>query len=130
MAWDHSGQFLYGLAPGSGVILVMQRGHSAVRRLATVPKGSGRLSGLAVDADGGVWTALQDGWSVVRFAPDGNQDRVIGLPVPCPSDLALAPAQGKGPARLFVSSARQAVSLEALGNAPLSGRLFCIDLPL
>lgn len=130
MAWDHSGQVLYGLAPGSGVILVMQRGHSAVRRLATVPKGSGRLSGLAVDADGGVWTALQDGWSVVRFAPDGNQDRVIGLPVPCPSDLALAPAQGKEPARLFVSSARQAVSLEALGNAPLSGRLFCIYLPL
>ncbi len=127
LAWDPSGQFLYGLAPESGVILVMQRGQSAVRRLATVPKGSGRLSGLAVDDDGGVWTALQDGWSVVRFAPDGNQDRVIGLPVPCPSDLALAPAQGKGPARLFVSSARQAVSLEALGNAPLSGRLFCIE---
>lgn len=128
MAWDASGQFLYGLAPESGVILVMQRGHAAVRRLATVPKGSGRLSGLAVDAGGGVWTALQDGWSVVRFAPDGNQDRVIGLPVPCPSDVA--PAQGKGPARLFVTSARQAVSMEALGSAPLSGRLFCIDLPL
>ncbi len=127
LAWDPSGQFLYGLAPESGVILVMQRGQSAVRRLATVPKGSGRLSGLAVDDDGGVWTALQDGWSVVRFAPDGHQDRVIGLPVPCPSDLALAPAHGKEPARLFVSSARQAVSLEALGNAPLSGRLFCID---
>lgn len=130
LAWDARGQFLYGLAPESGVILVMQRGQNAVRRLATVPKGSGRLSGLAVDADGGVWTALQDGWSVVRFAPDGNQDRVIGLPVPCPSDLALAPARGKGPRQLFVTSARQAVSMEALANAPLSGRLFCIDLPL
>ncbi|MDO8252140.1 MAG: IclR family transcriptional regulator C-terminal domain-containing protein, partial [Rhodoferax sp.] len=80
LAWDSTGQSLYGLSRESGVILLMQRGHASVRRLATVPKGSGRLSGLAVDANGGVWTALQDGWSVVRFSPDGNQDRVIGLP--------------------------------------------------
>lgn len=81
-----------------------------------------------MDADGGVWTARQDGWSLVRFALDGNQDRVIGLPVPCTSDLALAPAQGKAPARLFVRSARQVVSLEALGNAPLSRRLFSVEI--
>ena len=124
LAWDGTGQLLYGLSRESGVILVMQRGQSLVRRLATVPKGSGRLSGLAVDAAGGVWTALQDGWSVVRFSPDGNQDRVIGLPVPCPSDVALG---GPGLHTLYVTSARQPVSLEALGNAPLSGRLFRID---
>jgi sugar lactone lactonase YvrE len=124
LAWDSTGQSLYGLSRESGVILLMQRGHVSVRRLATVPKGSGRLSGLAVDANGGVWTALQDGWSVVRFSPDGNQDRVIGLPVPCPSDVALG---GEGLNTLYVTSARQAVSLEALGNAPLSGRLFCIE---
>ncbi|MEO6322094.1 MAG: SMP-30/gluconolactonase/LRE family protein [Polaromonas sp.] len=124
LAWDGTGQLLYGLSRESGVILVMQRGQSLVRRLATLPKGSGRLSGLAVDGAGGVWTALQDGWSVVRFSPDGNQDRVIGLPVPCPSDVALG---GPHLHTLYVTSARQPVSLEALGNAPLSGRLFCID---
>lgn len=93
----------------------MQRGQAPVRRLATVPKGSGRLSGLAVDRSGGVWTALQDGWSVVRFSPDGNQDRVIGLPVPCPSDVALG---GERLDTLYVTSARQPVSLETLANAP------------
>jgi DNA-binding IclR family transcriptional regulator/streptogramin lyase len=124
LAWDRTGQLLYGLSRESGEILLMQRGQASVRRLATVPKGSGRLSGLAVDAKGGVWTALQDGWSVVRFSPDGNQDRVIGLPVPCPSDVALG---GEGLNTLYVTSARQAVSMDALGNAPLSGRLFCIE---
>lgn len=124
LAWDGAGQSLYGLSRESGVILVMQRGQTSVRRLATVPKGSGRLSGLAVDRSGGIWTALQDGCSVVQFSPDGNQDRVIGLPVPCPSDVALG---GERLDTLYVTSARQPVSLEALGNAPLSGRLFCID---
>ncbi|MDP3707279.1 MAG: SMP-30/gluconolactonase/LRE family protein [Polaromonas sp.] len=42
-----------------------------------------------MNTNGCVWTALQDGWSVLRFSPDGNQDRVIGLPVPCPSDVSL-----------------------------------------
>lgn len=124
LAWDGAGQLLYGLSRESGEILVMQRGQASLRRLATVPKGSGRLSGLAVDGAGGVWTALQEGWSVVRFSADGNQDRVIGLPVPCPSDVALG---GKNLDTLYVTSARHAVSLEALGNAPLSGRLFCIE---
>jgi len=125
LAWDGTGQILYGLAPESGVILVMQRGQSAVRRLATVPKGSGQLSGLSVDASGGIWTALQGGWSVLRFAPDGSQDRVIGLPVPNPGDVALG---GQGADTLYITSARQTVSLETLGSAPLSGRLFSVEL--
>lgn len=124
LAWDRAGQLLYGLAQGSGGILVMQRGQPAVRRLASIPRGSGRLSGLAVDGAGCIWTALQGGWSVVRFSPDGNQDRVVGLPVPCPSGLALG---GENLGTLYVTSARQPVSLEALGNAPLSGRLFSIQ---
>lgn len=125
LAWDSTGKALYGLARASGEILVMQRGQPAVRRLATVPKASGQLSGLAVDAAGGVWTALMGGWSVLRFGPDGSMDRVIGLPVPYPSDVALgAPAMNT----LYVTSSRQPVSLEALGSAPLSGRLFAVEL--
>ena len=103
----------------------MQRGQPAVRRLATVPTGSGLLSGLAVDASGGIWTALQGGWSVLRFAPDGSQDRVIGLPVPTPCDVAPG---GQGMGTLYVTSSRQPVSLETLGSAPLSGRLFEVEL--
>ncbi|MDO8249771.1 MAG: SMP-30/gluconolactonase/LRE family protein [Rhodoferax sp.] len=57
---------------------------------------SGNPGGLAVDGDAGVWLALTEGWSVMRLAPDGSVDRVIGLPVPSPTDLALASAPLSG----------------------------------
>jgi IclR family transcriptional regulator, acetate operon repressor len=121
MAWDANGGTLYAIAPDSGTVYMLRPGSATVRRLASVPKGSGRLSGLALDNDGGVWTALKDGWSVVRLSADGALDRVVGLPVPCPTDLAFGGASG---ASLFVVSSRDAVSMEALAAAPLSGRLF------
>jgi DNA-binding IclR family transcriptional regulator/sugar lactone lactonase YvrE len=123
LAWDAAGACLYGTAPDSGSIYLMTPGQRSVRRLATVPKGSGRLSGLALDASGGVWTALKDGWGVVRFAADGTLDRVVGLPVPCPTDLTLGGDDG---GTLYVTTARHELSIETLGSAPLSGRLFAI----
>jgi IclR family acetate operon transcriptional repressor len=123
--WSAQDNTLYAAAPASGTILMMQPGTAAVRRLATVPKGSGRISGLARDAAGGLWTALRDGWSVVRISPEGNLDRVMGLPVPCPTDVAIG---GPDMDQLFVTTARQPVSLDALANAPGSGRLFALGL--
>ena len=120
LGWHAEGRALYATAPGSGAILVMQPGQSAIRRLATVPKGSGRVSGLAFDKDGCIWTALCDGWSVVRFTADGQLERVVGLPVPCATDLAFCGG------RLLVTSARHSVPLDTLANAPLSGRLLSI----
>lgn len=99
LGWNTKSSSLYATGPVSGAILLMKPGQGAVRRLATVPKGSGRVSGLAFDAQGGIWTALCDGWSVVRFTPDGQLDRVVGLPVPCATDLAFSPVPdgaGKG----------------------------------
>lgn len=52
-------------------------------------------------------------------------DRVIGRPVPCPTDLAFG---GAGLSRLYVTTARQPVSLDALANAPWSGRLFALEV--
>ncbi len=127
MAWDAAGQSLRVATADSGTLYSAQVGSSALRRLATVPKGSGRLSGLAVDQAGGVWSALRNGWSVVRFEADGSVDRVIALPVPCPTDVAFGGVDGN---TLFVTSARDAVTREALDAAPLSGRLFAVrDVP-
>lgn len=122
LCWDAAGEQLHVAAPGSGSLVMLRTGSALVRRLATLPKGSGRISGLAVDEKGGAWTALCDGWSVVRVAADGTLDRVIGLPVPCPTDVALAGGQ------LFVTSARQPVPLDALEKSPLSGRLLCVAI--
>ena len=123
LAWDAASDTLYIAAAESGSLYSAQVGSASLRRLATVPKGSGRLAGLAIDRQGGVWSALRNGWSVVRFEANGSLDRVIALPVPCPTGVAFGGEQGEC---LFVTSARDAVTHEALDAAPLSGRLFVV----
>ena len=125
IAWDATGQRLYGIAPQSGSILVMQPDSRAVKRLGTMPQGSGTLGGIALDAKGGLWTALGDGWAVVRFSADGALTQVVALPVARPTDLAFG---GPGMNTLYVTSTREGLTRETLMSAPLSGRLFELEL--
>jgi DNA-binding IclR family transcriptional regulator/sugar lactone lactonase YvrE len=125
IVWDAAGERLYGIAPQSGSILVMHAESRGVKRLATMPQGSGMLGGIALDAKGGLWTALADGWAVVRFSPDGALTRVVALPVARPTDLAFG---GPGMDTLYVTSAREGLTRETLMSAPLSGRLFELEV--
>src|SRR3546814_7476855 len=43
--------------------------------------GNGRPDGGAVDAEGCYWSALWDGWRVVRFSPAGELLQTVELPV-------------------------------------------------
>jgi IclR family transcriptional regulator, acetate operon repressor len=119
LAWDADGSSVAIAAADSGTLWIGQRGSGVLRRLATVPKGSGRLAGLVADPAGGWWSALRGGWSVARFDADGGLARVVALPVPSPTGVAWGPDGA-----LLVTSARDALTREALEAAPLSGRLF------
>lgn len=125
MGWDASGERLFVATAGSGALQLAQPGSSALRRLATVPKGSGQLAGVAADAQGGVWVALRGGWSVAHFSEDGSMDRVVAMPVPSPTALAFGGHDGQ---TLFITTARDQLGREALDAAPLSGRLFTLQL--
>ncbi len=124
LAWGPDGAALFAVASESGTLYAMHEGSPTVRRLATVPKGSGRLSGLAADREGGLWSALREGWSVVRFEADGSMDRVVGVPVPSPTDVGFGGTDGR---TLFITSSRNTLSRDALDAAPLSGRLFALQ---
>jgi sugar lactone lactonase YvrE/DNA-binding IclR family transcriptional regulator len=101
------------------------RGTLADRRpFVALAEGEGVPDGLAVDAQGGVWIALWDGWRVVRHAPDGTLERVVHLPVPRPTSCAFG---GPGLGTLFVTSARVRLSAAQLAEAPLSGSVFAVD---
>jgi IclR family transcriptional regulator, acetate operon repressor len=113
------------IAGNSASVLKLTPGNTAMRRLASVPIGSGKPVGLGVDADGGIWLALQDGWSIIRLSQDGQLDRVVALPVPSPTGLVWAGAHRT----LYVTSARHSVSMDMLTNAPDCGRLFSVHLP-
>jgi IclR family acetate operon transcriptional repressor len=123
LAWSPAGDVLYLAAADSGTVWTTRPGHTGLRRLATLPKGSGTIAGLAVDAEGGVWTALRGGWGVLRLQGDGTLDRMVALPVPCPTGVAFGGDDGR---TLFITSARDAIGREALDAAPLSGRLFAL----
>jgi sugar lactone lactonase YvrE len=97
-------------------------GEIANRRVFTeVPPGEGGPDGLAVDAEGGVWSARWDGWSVVRHAPDGTVDAVIEVPVPRPTSCAFG---GPDLRDLYITSASVGLDQAALAAAPLSGSVF------
>ena len=51
------------------------------RRIVTIEEGAGLPDGLVVDAEGCLWLALWDGWSVRRYSPDGTLLGVVELPV-------------------------------------------------
>ncbi len=86
---------------------------------------NGVPDGLAVDADGYVWSALWDGWSVVRLNPQGAVETTLRMPVQRPTSLAFG---GKDLRTLYVTSATINVGNEGLHAGPLAGGLFAVEV--
>lgn len=64
---------------------------------------AGRPDGMAVDIDGGIWSARWDGAAVVRYGPDGRERERYSLPVRKVSSLAFG---GPDYADLYITTAR------------------------
>ncbi len=91
------------------------------RVLAEIPESEGRPDGLCVDAEGGIWCAIWDGWRINRYSPDGSLDSTIHVPVPRPTSVAFG---GPDLETLYVTSARTRLPARTLAEAPLSGGIF------
>jgi L-arabinonolactonase len=81
----------------------------------------GSPDGAIVDADGYLWNAQWGASRVARYAPDGSLERVLHLPVTQPSCLCLGGANLND---LFVTTAQELLTPEALAAQPLAGGLF------
>lgn len=79
--------------------------------------------GLAVDAEGCVWSAQWDGSRIIRFAPDGQEVRRVALPVPRPTSCAFGGPDG---ADLYVTSASIGLGEEEIEESIESGDLFVL----
>lgn len=88
--------------------------------LVGVPQAEGMPDGLTVDADGYIWVALYGGRSVVRFAPDGTEDRRIELPTQDVTSLAFG---GPSLSDLYVTTAAHRAD-----DDPDAGALFRLSL--
>ncbi|MGI9485050.1 MAG: SMP-30/gluconolactonase/LRE family protein [Geminicoccaceae bacterium] len=113
--------YAYDFEAGSGVL-------SNRRIFAEIPESEGRPDGLCVDAEGGVWCAIWDGWRINRYAPDGSLERVLDMPVPRPTSVVFG---GEDLSTLYITTARTRLPASVLSDAPLSGGLFsCTPGPL
>jgi sugar lactone lactonase YvrE len=95
------------------------------RVFARTAEEDGYPDGLAVDAEGHVLVAFWGGWKIVRYDPDGRQEREIRFPVANPTACAFG-----GPDRdeLYVTTARLGLTKEQLANQPMAGDLFRVRL--
>ena len=87
----------------------------------------GYPDGLAVDAEGHVLVAFWGGWKVVRYDPDGKQEREIRFPVANPTACTFG---GRNLDELYVTSARLALPADQLAAQPMAGDLFRVRLDI
>jgi sugar lactone lactonase YvrE len=91
-----------------------------------LPADDGLPDGIAVDEDGGVWVAIWGAGEVRRYSPAGEPTIRVACPVSQTSSCAFG-----GPDRrtLFVTSAREGLSADALRAEPLAGSVFRARVP-
>jgi sugar lactone lactonase YvrE len=94
------------------------------RVFATLAANDGVPDGLTVDSEGFVWSAVWDGWRVLRYAPDGTIERTIRMPVQRPSSCMFG---GPDLKTLYITSACVELGWDALKNGPLAGSLFALS---
>lgn len=79
--------------------------------------------GLAMDVDGGFWSAIYGGGRVIHYDASGTRQFHIDLPAPNLTSVAFG---GPDMSTLYVCSARENLSEEDLAAHPLSGSVFAI----
>ncbi|PSK92943.1 sugar lactone lactonase YvrE [Murinocardiopsis flavida] len=84
------------------------------RPFARIPASDGAPDGLAVDAEGGVWTALWGGGAVRRYAPDGVPDAVVAVPVRAATACAFG---GPDLGDLYITTSRRGADPGEAGTA-------------
>lgn len=88
------------------------------RAFAEISPEDGRPDGLTVDAEAGVWVALNHSGTVRRYTPDGVLDAVIEVPA---RKVTACTFGGESLDQLFITTSREDVSP---GEDPLAGSLF------
>jgi sugar lactone lactonase YvrE len=83
---------------------------------------SGNPDGLTVDADGGVWVALNGSGVVHRYRPDGVLDEVVELPT---AQVTACTFGGPGMDQLFITTSREGMGPD---DDPVAGSLFRADV--
>ncbi len=88
------------------------------------PEGEGVPDGMTVDAEGFVWSAKWDGGCLVRYAPDGTEDRRVQFPARKVSSVTFG---GEDYTDMYVTTAGGG---DKAAEGPGAGALFRVNLGL
>ena len=129
MAWSPDDKLMYLCDTWARRIYVydfdVDDGILGARRLfAQLQESEGFPDGLTVDAEGFVWNAHYNGWRITRYAPNGNADRVIRVPVQHVTSVTFG---GSGFDTLYVTSGRLRLSEEERVRQPVAGHVFACE---
>ncbi|KAA9394858.1 SMP-30/gluconolactonase/LRE family protein [Kocuria coralli] len=109
----------------TGQITVMDydadRGPVDPRPLVRVQEGKGLPDGLWVDAEGGIWTAMNGGSAVHRYTPEGSLSEVVELPV---TQVTACTFGGENLDRLFITTSRENLPDHA---EPEAGSIYMVE---
>lgn len=80
--------------------------------------------GLTIDSEGCIWSAMWDGWCVIRFDPTGREMERIRLPVQRPTNCTFG---GADLDQLYITSASMGLSEQEIDRGVQAGDLFWIQ---
>lgn len=128
LAFAPDGKWIYFADSASGAIerasFDVQSGRvGAWHELVGAAQAPGKPDGLAIDADGCLWSARFGAGCVIRFTPEGRFDGCIELPVSQPTSCAFGGADRD---TLFITTATQGLSPHDRLREPLAGSLFSV----
>jgi sugar lactone lactonase YvrE len=92
------------------------------RPFVDVPREHGRPDGLTVDAEGGVWVALNHSGTVQRYTPAGGVDAVVEV---APRQVTACTFGGERLDQLYITTSREDLRPD---EDPLAGALFRADV--
>jgi len=113
---DSVARVIYAFAVGADGAL------SGKRTFATFGEGD-FPDGMVVDAAGGLWVAIFNGWRLEHYDPDGTKLREIRFPC---AHVTKPTFGGDDLRTLYVTTARVGLSAAALAAQPLAGGLFAV----
>lgn len=80
--------------------------------------------GMCVDAEDMIWVAMWDGWCVKRYDPETGE-KLLQIDMPA-ANITCCCFGGDKLTDLYITSAREGISEDALAEQPLAGSLFVI----
>jgi len=80
--------------------------------------------GLTIDSEGHIWSAMWDGWCVIRFNPKGEEILRIKLPVQLPTSCTFG---GEDLQTLYITTASVGLSQAEIEKSFSSGDLFALQ---